>query len=394
MGSERPGVVVIGGDFQGVDVVRSLGRRGVRVFLVDSDPCVGRFSRYRSGFAACPPPGAEDGAALVDFLLSLADRQRLRGFLLFPNSDETVRALSIGKARLEPVYRVPVPAWETVRMFAEKAETYELASRLGIPVPRTRYPRDAGQLVTLDLEYPVIVKPLSRDPFYARTHRKALRADGPDALLAVWERACAVVPPSELMVQELIPGGAEVLYSLGCLFSDGRLRGHVVAHRARQHPMDFGHATTLAETVDIPELEELGSQLLAAAGYEGLAEVEFMLDRRDGVYKLLEVNPRVWGWHTLAMRAGVDLPYRFYRNALGEPLPDAPGFSVGVKWVRPITDLPTAFLEMARGRLGLRAYLASLRGPKTLAPGLSWDDPAPFFAEFLLLPYLWAKRGF
>ncbi len=82
--------------------------------------------------------------------------------------------------------------------------------------------------------------------------------------------------------------------------------------------MDFGRATTLAETVDIPELEVLGSRFLLAAGYEGLAEVEFMLDTRDNTYKLLEVNPRVWGWHTLAGRAGVDLPFLFYQDVVGE----------------------------------------------------------------------------
>ena len=102
-----------------------------------------------------------------------------------------------------------------------------------------------------------------------------------------------------------------------------------MAHRMRQHPMDFGRATTLAETVDIPELEVLGSKLLLAAGYEGLAEVEFMFDTRDNTYKLLEVNPRVWGWHTLAGRAGVDLPFLFYQDAVGEPAADSAGVREG-----------------------------------------------------------------
>lgn len=202
------------------------------------------------------------------------------------------------------------------------------------------------------------------------------------------------MPPTELMVQELIPEGADVLYSLGCHFKNGRSRGHVVTHRMRQHPMDFGRATTLAETVDIPELEVLGSRLLRGANYEGLAEVEFMLDTRDHAYKVLEVNPKVWGCHTLAGRAGVDLPFLFYQDVLGEPIADVSTFATGVKWVRPITDVPTALSEMLRRRLGLREYFASIRGAKEIAPDLSWDDPAPFVAEFLLIPYLWAKRGF
>ena len=370
------------------------GAAGVPTFLVDSELSIGRFSRYRGGYATSPTASAEDGSALVDFLLSLAEKKGLGGWVLFPTSDETVRALSLGKARLEPTYRVPVPDWETIRLFAEKRETHELAASLGIPTPRTRYPLTGRELAALDIPFPVVVKPLSRDPFYALTRLKAVRADDEQELARVWEWACAVVPPSELMVQELIPGGSAVLYSLGCQFSAGRLRGHVVAHRMRQHPMDFGRATTLAETVDIPELEVLGSKLLLAAGYEGLAEVEFMFDTRDNTYKLLEVNPRVWGWHTLAGRAGIDLPFLFYQYAIGEQAADSAVFEKGMKWLRPITDMPTALSEILRRRLGVGEYLSSIRGPKVLAPAPSWDDPVPFVAEFFLIPYLWYKRGF
>jgi D-aspartate ligase len=119
-----------------------------------------------------------------------------------------------------------------------------------------------------------------------------------------------------------------------------------------------------------------------------------MYDSRDATYKLLEVNARVWGWHTLAVHAGVNLPYLLYQQIIGENPAPVDGFAVGAKWMRPITDTPTALGEVFKGRLSLGSYLASVRGPKQLAPGLSWDDPAPFFVEFLIAPYLWAKRGF
>ena len=57
MSGDSPGVVVIGGDFQGVGVLRSLGRRGIRTYLVDSELSIGRFSRYRGGFSRCPLSG-------------------------------------------------------------------------------------------------------------------------------------------------------------------------------------------------------------------------------------------------------------------------------------------------------------------------------------------------
>ena len=156
--------------------------------------------------------------------------------------------------------------------------------------------------------------------------------------------------------------------------------------------MDFGQASTFVETVDIPELEAMGSHFLSAMDYHGLCEVEFIKDPRDGVYKFLEVNPRVWGWHTLALRAGVNLPYLSYLDTMNQETRDG-YFKKGVKWVRLMTDVPTVLSEMARGRMRLKDYFQSMKGEKEFAV-LSLRDPLPFLGELFLLPYLWRKRGF
>jgi D-aspartate ligase len=394
MSAEMIGALVLGGDFQGLGVLESLASKGVPTHVADCEVGIARFSRHCDGYSKRPAAREKAGEPLVEALLALADEKGLRGWVLIPNDDETVEVLSKAKTRLAEVYRVPVPDWDSLSVFADKRQTQSFAESLGMAVPLTHYPENAGEVADLDLEYPVIVKPRAREPFYSATKLKAVRAGDRDELLQVWQWAAGVVPPTDLMVQELVPGGTSVLYSLGACMFDGRLVGHVVAHRRRQHPMDFGRATTLAETVDVPEVESLGTALLREAGYEGLAEVEFMRDPRSGVYKLLEVNPRVWGWHTLAKRAGVDLPWLFYSHALGSDADDVVGFEPGVKWVRPITDMPTAVKEIASGRLGVGEYLTSIRGPKLVAPPVSWRDPAPFAMEFLMIPYLWARRGF
>ena len=114
--------------------------------------------------------------------------------------------------------------------------------------------------------------------------------------------------------------------------------------------MDFGHATTYAKTVDIPELEETSKKFLAAVNFSGLAEVEFMHDVRDGQYKLIEINARVWGWHTIAIAAGVDLPYMSYLNMLGEEVKQN-GFLKGISWIHLATDFPTVAIEVFKGRM-------------------------------------------
>jgi predicted ATP-grasp superfamily ATP-dependent carboligase len=157
--------------------------------------------------------------------------------------------------------------------------------------------------------------------------------------------------------------------------------------------MEFGRASTYAEAVEAPELEALSTQLLQRIGYSGLAEVEFMYDTRDGRFEFLEVNARIWGWHTIAFQAGLDLPYLAYLAALGQSV------SVGAvrddaKWIRLVTDIPTAISEIAAGRLTVRQYLASLSGNLGFAV-FSLRDPLPFIADLVLAPYNYVRgRGF
>jgi D-aspartate ligase len=164
------------------------------------------------------------------------------------------------------------------------------------------------------------------------------------------------------------------------------------ANRRRQHPPEFGHATTFAVAVDIPELRDQAERLLREIGFYGLAEVEFMRDEREGVYKFIEINGRIWGWHTLANAAGVDILPLLYADLTGRDVRPGPA-RAGAKWVRLMTDLPTCAKEILSGRMTFGDYLHSMSGPKEFAV-LTAKDPLPFLMELVLAPYLWWKRGF
>ena len=139
-----------------------------------------------------------------------------------------------------------------------------------------------------------------------------------------------------------------------------------------------------------PELEEVACHFLSRIDYYGLVEIEFKLDERDGQYKLLDVNPRTWGYHSLGPRAGTDFPLLLFRDQLGESVEPVRA-ALGVKWVRLSTDLPTAVPELLAGRLGWRQYIGSLVSADV--EGLfERDDPLPAFAELALLPYLYRTR--
>lgn len=118
---------------------------------------------------------------------------------------------------------------------------------------------------------------------------------------------------------------------------------------------------------------------------------EYKLDPRDSRYKLLDVNPRTWGYHSLGADAGVDFPFLLFEDQLGRPVGERRARS-GRRWIRLLTDMPTGLVEIRSGSLNWRTYLRTLRFDTEAV--FSWKDPLPGLAEVALIPYLYAKRGF
>jgi predicted ATP-grasp superfamily ATP-dependent carboligase len=278
-----------------------------------------------------------------------------------------------------------------VRTAWDKRETYRCAAELGIPTPRCWFPRSEADLAGVELDAPVVVKPAIKEHFIYETKVKAWRADDRDQLRTTYRRALEVVPADEVIVQELVPGNGSSQLAYCALFKEGRALGEMTVRRLRQHPSDFGRASTYVETVELPELAELAGRLLTRMGYYGLVEVEFERDSRDGLPKLLDVNARTWGYHSLGAAAGVDFPRMLFDDQLGYDVAPARA-RAGVRWIRLETDLPNACRDVWRGQLKVRDYLRTLRDVDTEAV-FSLRDPWPALFEAALTPYLAVRRG-
>ena len=308
---------------------------------------------------------------------------------MFPTADETAALIGRAYDELASRFVLTSPPWDKLRWAYDKRLTYKLADSLGMHYPRTWAATSAEDAASLDVEFPVIVKPAIKEEFNALTAAKAWRADTPRQLRERFAEAATLLDPELLMIQEVIPRGGEQL-SYAALCDRGRPMAGVAARRTRQYPADFGRASTYVETIDSPEIAELSERFLEAIEFDGLVEVEFMRDRRDGLLKLLDVNPRVWGWHSLCQRAGVDFPYLAYKFARSEPVPEATA-RPGVRWLRLTTDLPTALREIAHGNLSPGPYLRTVLSPHESAT-FARDDPVPGLSELPMLVRTLVRR--
>ena len=371
--------LVLGSDYRALGVVRSLGRKGVPVrVLASGDDRLAACSRYNRATIAWP---GEDGdrLALLE-QLAAADGEVSA---LFPSADDSAEFVARHYDELAPIFALTTPPWEVLRWAHDKRMTHELALAAGVDYPLTLYPESRRDLERAELRFPLVLKPAVKEDVNALTAAKAWRADDREMLLRRYDEAVKLVAPELLVVQELVRGGGDAQLSYAALAESGRVLYSLTARRTRQYPADFGRASTFVETIDEPRLEEPSCRLIEACGFSGLVEIEYKLDAPTGRLLLLDVNPRVWGWHSLCARAGVDFPWLLWLALRGEELPDARATS-GQRWLRLSTDLPTALKEIAGRRLSARTYLASILRRHEGAI-FARDDPRPGLVELPML---------
>jgi predicted ATP-grasp superfamily ATP-dependent carboligase len=382
------GALILGGSHGALAVARSLGRRGIPVWFASNDNMLARLSRFVRKGVSWPGPNA---AGAADFLLELGRRHNLRGSVLIPCADEEARLISQHHAALSQLFRVRTPPWETMRWAYDKHYMNERAAALGFDLPRSFSAVNREALLNADLRFPVILKPAVKHQGNAFTLAKAWRADDRAALRARYDDAVAQVGAEAVVVQELIPGRGAAQFSYAALWDRGRPVASLTARRSRQYPIDFGYTSTFVETIARADVEHAACRFLESLDYDGLVEVEFKHDARDGRLKLLDVNARVWTWIALGGRAGVDFPHLFWRLAIGEALPIARGAS-GVGWMHASRDIVAACQEITAGYLAPRDYLSSLRGPLQFA-AFAADDPLPGVLDVpLSLARVFTKR--
>jgi D-aspartate ligase len=388
--SERIGAIVIGGEHPGLGIARSLGRRGIPICIIDDQHSVSQFSKYATHVVRVKD--LRDEKNTVDSVMEIGKHHGLRGWVLFPTRDETVAAFSRYRDQLAGFFRVTTANWETVRWAWDKKNTYNRAAELGIPVPRTYNVKIEEELAELYSRLPLAIKPAIKENFFYATGAKAWRAETPEQLLELFRKASMQIRPEEILIQEIIPGSGERQYSYCAFFRDGVAHSTLVARRMRQHPREFGRAATYVETIELPEIEELSERFLKAINYYGLVEVEFKQDPRDDQFKLLDVNARTWGFHSIGVPAGVDFPYLLYADQVGRSVEQCRA-KTGVGWLRAITDVPTVISDFWDDELHLRTFWKSLRNTRTESV-FCMRDPLPSVAEILMLPYLAAKKYF
>jgi D-aspartate ligase len=333
---------VLGLLWAGLSFARSLGRRGVRVTGISMHPHeFGARSRYLDEVHR-----AQGDEAVLE-LLRAAAKGDVKPVLL-PERDDHVELVLRHWDELSELYELPLPDDPDVaRRLRHKATLPAEAERAGLDAPRTVEADSLETLQQLDLRPPFLLKPVEGQHFAGSFGEKVLVARTLDELTANWKRAKE--RGFDTVVQELVPDSEEQIWSLfAYLGRSGRPLATATGVKVRQGPLHFG-TSAVFRTTPQPRVRELGLQLLERAGYKGFAQVELAYDRRDGDFKLLEVNTRVPMWAGVAMSRYFDMARIAYDDLSGKPEPEPADLQQELWWAFFAKDLAVS-LKMARRR--------------------------------------------
>lgn len=401
---KTPAVITPLDEHMGLDIARSLGRRGIPVYGFDWDSkAVGRKSKY-CRLVVCPDPSKAE-AEYVQCVLDWGKRMRRR-VVLYPLRDDLVLLWSRERERLQQYYEYVMPDHATMVRLTSKDGLVAAARECGVPAPETVVPDNSEEVEAFarTLSYPVILKPsqsvywqtpemvsfLREGLLSART--KVKLCQNPAELIHSYRRIAQY--DDRLVIQEVITGPATNLdYISFYLDRQSRPLGMFAGHKMRILPSGFGSASYVRSFYD-RELEEVALRLLSGVRYQGLGGLEFKKDPRDGRYKVIEFNTRYGMWDGLGIRCGIDNAYAAYRDALGLPVETQSTYREDVTWLDWSRDLRAFWGLHKQERITLGEWLRSLRGEKMWAI-YSMDDWRPGVAfTFHLLYLLWERiRG-
>lgn len=367
--TKRIPAVVLSSGYAALALIRSLGRRGIPVFVLDSRPSeVGMHSRY--GVATVLPQSNQP--LWAEFLREAGARLECKPALMAAN-DDSLEAISGSEGDLRGSYRFRIPHRELLLDIADKRRQYQRLIALGCALPETRFPQsplEASQMAS-EIGFPCLAKPALGREWKSKFVHKLVVVGNPeeaaDAFRVMEKLECGMV------LQRRVAGGDDHLYTVMANLGKAEPWAMAVKRKLRQFPEAYGNGS-VSVSCGQPELLRATRTILCGIGYRGLGCIEYKLDPADQVFKLIEINPRPVSGSQLAADAGCDLPWIAYQDTLGEAAQFAAGWRSGMIHV----NLPWEVRRVWASRSPAEALWSALQILRARSfAEMSLDDPGP-----------------
>ena len=265
---------------------------------------------------------AEDTDKYADEVLDLIKNADFD--VLLPVSLKSYLAASKYKERFKKVINVVVPDWGKMQIAYNKDKTMEFAANIGIPIPKTQLLQDKSNLNEIE-KYPIVIKSSDSAGGFVKY------CNDPEEL-EVNFRILESRSKTNIIAQEYIKGFGCGFYGV---YDRGKLIAHFLHKRLKEFPITGG-PSAVAESYFDEKLLSYGKRLCDALEWHGPIMAEFKYDMEDDEYKLIELNPKLWGSLDLTIEAGVNVPEMLVNLALGKKMENVNSYNyIKYKWMFP-----------------------------------------------------------
>ncbi|MCP4688481.1 MAG: ATP-grasp domain-containing protein [Desulfobacterales bacterium] len=315
-------VLVVGGEENpALPVVKSLAGSGADVSIASHARFApGLYSRHVNRTLKSPDPWGDEG----EFIQWALDACRAEKYdVIIPMGEKASYRVAKHQEKFRAHVHVPFPDFETYMICRDKALTMKAAERLGVPIPKTYYPDEEPiEEIGARVSYPVVVKPTisygARGIYFPGDagelvdfHQISTREHGP------------------CIIQEYIPQTG-MQYKVETLSDHtGAVKAAGVYDKPRFYPITGG-SSTLNRTVHRPDICRSANDFARGVSWFGMADFDFIEDPRDGVAKLMEINPRFTRSIKILVEAGLDYPTMLVEAAMGKTVRPADSYKIGL----------------------------------------------------------------
>ena len=366
--------------------IRALGEMGLKTVAMDHNRrSICFHSRYSVPVLA--PDYLNDFGNYMKFLLDLGSAVRETGRIPLLSVVDAETLLDLFKnydEEIKNVYKLGADL-DLQRDISDKYKQYLIAEDLGIPTPETWILNDYLFANRPGIRFPAMVKPRKGREFYRQFKKQAVEVKSWSEIADLYASSRRIAP---LLLQERVRGPEERnFYNCGVYCAKQRKPAAVFTGRRIRSTRANG-STALAQSYDMPEIRSHSLEFLDHIHYHGPCEMEYKTDQRDGKIKFLELNPRLWKWHSLATHCGVNLTYHHYLDAAGLELPlEMPRQLYGPKWWLMWMDLWNSMSRIKNGEFRLSEYLDTLT--LNFVNGIDeFNDPLPGIINFFSLKWI------
>ena len=250
-----------------------------------------------------------------------------------------------------------------------KQNTFDQAMKSGIPCPYTRRSDQDIEDYLNHAKFPIIIKP-----------RQGIGSIGFHKFKTEDEFRKRLTDPSfnvdDYVVQEFVNFENRIGTNL---FVDkkGNICTSYAVNVLRWFPIDAG-AGVLIQTVDAHEILQYAGKLLQDLGWQGFANVAFMIDKETGEPRLMEINGRIPASVKVSFMLGCNVSRQFIEMIYDEEVTQYPENAQFGKYIRHF-DTDIAWFLKSPDRFRAKPSWFSWKNTEEVL--FCKDDPKPFFYQ-------------